>query len=730
MAKKFTLSQDIAQVDYYLSVATEFSKIAAEMLENNTYPDNITPANYNLVSHASNNKEGFTTFLRTKYVYYKYMAQGKSRDTLFLDSTIKDFETMEKYGKVFDVWDQIISDERTLLLLRYNQLGNRAFEKYYNDIAEFKELVSLLSATSYASDLENNFMGLHTEQMLKNADWKAIHFFSLECSAAFVALLFENVSDENTYLKIFMRFLAKRFKAYLVDHMKVLNDSDGHKRIEYSVASDETIIKASMEAKMEEVRLFESYSEGEGISGALLFAESKIPHFHVGSNNLDNDKRQSAEHLEKFKDLYGFNIKNFWAFPYYDEDNNLAGAFRLVNKDDTDENPVWSYDERATMLFIIRWFEKQWQGIYKKIHMLDENTFSNSTHEKYYNLLGLNWKNKKFFDYLLIHIKTIINKKIENHYINACFAVYPEDSVDIFVEDKNYPQYPMQPIFYVGNVMIPFVLDVASPQSVTLNTLNDISLLYKTIHPFTAFFLFSSAGNFYGTRQLVLKKDDVPCLNKIYDITKDNNAVIFFTQGEDKSLRIYMHNALVADYYLSESDGDWRFRLFSKYQSVLKDTNIKHNITKDICEMIFELSHKRIGALIVFQDEEYSVEEKDKHKKMDEDNYIGHKNKSVLLGWASMDGAVLCTTDGHVKYAGIVLPKSDKPLKPHINTLINKHQKGSRHATAAVYSESHPEACVIVVSQNKGISIFYKENVIIWDDLIRNDPDYPLIVSE
>lgn len=717
---------DENQIKDYLA----FAKNAREhSSDENHYPDIIIEDNYNCVS-SPHSKDNFISYLKLKYVYFTFIKKGKSEDDLFFEHKISDARLMILYKSIFAELSQDngVDIETQRLLLRYTQLSDNALSFYYNDLPELRELLNLLLDSDDYRKLEKIYMGRHDISIFMQVDRNKLYEFLFNCSEIFTSFSYEKKATSDVYFKTFICLLAKYFDAQLVDHMRVYQNDDGSCKIEYDFISDENVRKA----KDIELRINESYSKGEGISGSLLLINEKQYNFHVGTNNLRDDNRQSKTHLEKHNKLYGIEIENFWAFPYYDTNGNIIGAFRVINKITPDSNGehLWNYHERATLLYIARWFECQWNGILKTLDA--NNNFSIKNNEIFYNSLGLNWQSKKLFDTIMIHLRTIVIKRIENHYIDACFGVYSEAGAKLFLEDKTHPEYQMKPVFYEGVEQV--IFDKNKPKDVDKSVLDDISLLYKTIHPYTAFCLFSSNGKngeFHGIRQLVIKAGDIPDINKIHEISKEDDSVIFLAQGEEKSIRIYMKQSLVADYYLSDSSGDWRFRLFSKFEDTLKKTNINSKIVKYICSVIFELSFKRIGSLLIFSDC-FEPADKDKHNELLTDNYIEHINNSVFLGWASMDGAVICKSDGHVRFAGIILPKNpdEKPLPDYIDRLIAIHQKGSRHTTAAQYSRSHENDCVIVISQNKGISIFHKSELLVWDDMIKGDPEWPQIIPE
>jgi hypothetical protein len=713
--EKFIFSNDEKLISYCLEAAPRFKEISLNNPKS-AFCDKIIPENFNHIPFEPN-QEKYIYFLRLKYVYYLSVKKGKSEDDLFLEYAVTDHNEKSKYIDVFNHWntDDFINLEENVLLLRYNQLGEEMVLNYwYNDLPEFKEwLKCLIDSYNIINKFNDMFMGKHYKDNFSNVDYVKLNEFIVKCSNKFISLLSSGELRKDTFIQSFLCLITEIFDARLADHM-IVNDN---KSIEYNIVSDIKIEKTENDL----LKQHESYSKGEGITGSLL-VYNDYPNedmiFHVGTNSLKNDKRQSDSHKNIYSEIYGINIDSFWVFPYFDKNHSIIGAFRVIDKNTSD---IWTYQERATLLSVARWFEIFWSDLSKTLQPEKEFSFVNKNNKDMYDNLDIPWFNNEFFDLMLTHLKTTVNKKIENHSMGVCVAICKDDIISRILENRSFPEYQMQPLFF--DSMQPVIFDRTKPRKVESSSLTYISLMYKTMHPLTAFCLYSSNGYFYGIRQLTVGPEEIPNITKVPDITNNaKESIVFLTQGDEKTIRIYKDQSFFADYYLSESDGDWRIRNFLQFKQVLDKTNIDSTITPIVCDLIFELSFKQIGSLLVFSSNEFDfIEEKDKDKELIEHNYIGNVNRTVFQGWASIDGAVLCTSDGHVKYVGAMLPKDTKSIiSPYMNKLITTGQKGARHTTAVHYSERRKNDCIIAISQNKGISVLHNGRDLLWDDIITN----------
>jgi DNA integrity scanning protein DisA with diadenylate cyclase activity len=215
-----------------------------------------------------------------------------------------------------------------------------------------------------------------------------------------------------------------------------------------------------------------------------------------------------------------------------------------------------------------------------------------------------------------------------------------------------------------------------------------------------------------------------------------SSSILFTSIGGTYSVRMYRSGGMVADYYHSESKGIWRFRCIKEVKDACKQICTGGNLEKEkniekIIEIIFELSFDKTGAMIVICDDE-ELETKLKDGKRATGNIelsnINTLSNNQIKDYAAMDGAIVLSSDGTIREIGTILPiddiTNDNNCRYHTKyeqwcnwkAELSKKQKGARHTTAIKFSLQHEDACVFIVSENRGISIFNNGKAILWDD--------------
>jgi len=698
----FTITTDTGKIDICISIAEYYADV-------NCFDDNTLPTasslNIGLTSEEIIN-DSFEYYLRLKYKYLLSIGNGENEDEFFNLFDNIDTDIKEKHKKIIFRWSpEFITKEAVILLLRYNQLGQHAIKQWYSDLNEFNEWKDFVINTNscYIKELPP-FMGKHDTRNLKDIDNSKFNEVSSKIMQEYIKLFSNNETDRKLYIKAFLDSIVKVFNVVVVDYLNVKNDY-----LEFLSVSD---INSNTEDFLLDGKN-QSYKKGEGITGSALLGDIEEKElFHVGTNYLPNDYRQAGSQSNDYSSAYGVELKSFWVFPLWNNEGAIYAVFRVFNQ--YNDNDGLSYLERATLLKIARWFEHIWIEINSRILEIKdaEHSFSDNNVEQIYNNIPFrNEIDKKIFEQIISHLKKVNYRKIEKHSMGACFVICKADYIEQC--KAKYDEFHVNTKLFNSTKIIKF------DEKLSL----EIGLLYKTIHPFAAFFLFSSTGEFHGVYNLIRSHTESLSTKTIAELTNEK-AVAFLTQGGTESIRIFSERSLLADYYLSGGDGDWRFRLLSDVKKCISFTKINGNTLIDyICNFIFELSFNRIGALLVFSKNEFKSNDSQDHNTL-KNAYFTDINIETLKTWASVDGAVISFLDGKIQRYGQLLPFNEKTkLLEYMTGLIKSHQKGSRHTGAAKYSLEHPEDCIIIVSENRGISILYKEygdHPLMWDDEINN----------
>ena len=334
---------------------------------------------------------------------------------------------------------------------------------------------------------------------------------------------------------------------------------------------------------------------------------------------------------------------------------------------------------------------------------------SSTTANRIIDKLGIGkWYDKERIDVILNHLTSVIHRMIENHEMSALFVITDDEHIDECTQQ--FKMYPIQAS--VGN------------ESITnSDNLEKISRSYKKINSNTAFFLFSSSGKYYGIQYSENDYKDSIILSINAFVERQPEYVAFFAEGSKKSIRIYHKGRVAADYYLSEGTGNWRLRFRKDLETIFEYAHISEAKSSEFADIVLDLSYRRIGALLIISDE--GIEE-DIQADEPIDNirgkYVARIPQTIVRDLASLDGALLIKKNGQIVSAGNILKIKDTDVPDTIRILIKRSQKGARHNAAASFASRRPEACVVVVSENRGISMLYGNRALMWnDEMISQD---------
>jgi len=666
---------------------------------------NFVPAGFYGRFPSASEESLYKPYLSCKYSYFIHCIDGTQYNEW-------NSPAAEEYRSLTDYWsDEVQTNEACVYLLRLNQFGREALCEWYSDeIDEFVAWAELITTRNflddhdYSDDIESYTFSLKELDMVQSIE--------NEVSKKFIELMESNKSNESEYLFEFLRILQLKSGAKVCDFLYVDFENS---EVDFELASLE--LSAS---DRDDLASEESYHERIGITGSILVPCAR-KHLHVGTNNLSGDPRQAKRQNENYTRIYKLQdeIKSFWVFPIRDFNNTIVAAFRVVEKED---GTVWSYPERFSLLAIAEWFSHFWA--YTR-HMLQAHNVDDvrkvtfkCCKEECKDCLGS--ISKDVLKRVLEHLRSVAYRKVENHNIGASILIVPDQS-SIEGVSTVIPKYPMS-------------FDLASAD--IENELEYLSLSYKGINPKSAMFVYDNELKFIG---LYLFRDDSENFEKgVQTIGRTIPQSILFTSvGGAYSIRMYRSMKMVADYYHSESKGIWRFRCIKEVRKacdqILLKSSLKPELIDKILEISLDLSYDKNGAMIVVCDDE-NLESKltDGKRAIGNIGYsnINSLNNNQIRDYATMDGAIVLAVDGTIREIGVILPvdeiiddaacayrdKYEQWCEWKVE--LAKKQKGSRHTTAVKFSLQHADACVFVVSENRGISIFYDGKAVLWDDEI------------
>jgi DNA integrity scanning protein DisA with diadenylate cyclase activity len=184
---------------------------------------------------------------------------------------------------------------------------------------------------------------------------------------------------------------------------------------------------------------------------------------------------------------------------------------------------------------------------------------------------------------------------------------------------------------------------------------------------------------------------------------------VFLDRGQD-CIRIIAEGVIVADYYLSEATGEWTLRVYRRLVDLAINA-APSVLTPDDVRAVFmravDLSYERIGAMLILGD----GTPKDvfyEHETPLTDVNLRSLSPSEFADMAAADGAVRIEPSIGVTAIGAIVRTA---LAPDAQT--DSRPEGSRHSSAAAFSELAPEHMVFIVSENRALTVMANGSTII-----------------
>jgi DNA integrity scanning protein DisA with diadenylate cyclase activity len=547
------------------------------------------------------------------------------------------------------------------------------------------------------------------------------HDLLSQLSLDLIQILHSSGFDETAVITTFLTSMKENFHCEVCDFLDVTNDNKmvvwsaatvNHKDLspKYQNLSDDDL--------RQKIRKRESYEKGEGISGSILLTNNEIDNdrniwVHIGSNDVRHDPRQSKKHKSAYeKDMYpgvlrvNKQINNFWMFPIF-EGIRLSGAFRVVNKLNNEGDGLlpggWPYFTRVQLALIAQWFSRfletirpQLQAKEDYIALMERNARVDEMIRKF----ELGWIQKRPFQALLRHIASDISKKQEKRGVGCCITI---------VETKQ-GRMPLQELD-------PYPLLECTPGYIT-EPYNRIDSYHDVVNPLMGTYVFDQNGNFIRIARLEVNSEKYGTLSgdkAIKWVTKHNKSVCLMLPLDTKNILVYHNGEKVAEIHVSETTAKWRFRypqdILEKMKSMAPKVN--NNLLEIICDACIELSYRSYGAIIVVGDiPPGSIVYSDPKVPHRSEWKLDHDGKAFLVEFAKMDGATFISSEGCIiKTNRNVNSSKVRKLKPQFPG------RGARHETGEKISIVAPEALVMIVSENRGISMIASGGERVFRDL-------------
>jgi DisA bacterial checkpoint controller nucleotide-binding len=512
----------------------------------------------------------------------------------------------------------------------------------------------------------------------------------------FVAITRDPAHDADAHIQSLIGIVKDEFKCKECDFLSVNEDKD---------SLGFTASTASVNPEQQRLLQAEQYSFGHGITGSLLLATLDCDTFCVGTNNLDEDERQSPGHRHAFEGPYGA-VANFWVFPIWHQ-GHLLGGFRVITRLEEDQKTRatagWPLYVRLQLSALAKFVSELWEYLgegsvgraSRRVEDLDK------TRETLTVKLGINEVSPRFLEAILEHIETVDLMRIEKRHMGVCIGIVPDQA--IFSELREYAVLDSNELRR----------EAPNPAiSGCEEVLRWCSRLYNKVAPTYGIFAFDLDGQLLGVYDLRYRNGKAG-IDAIESLSDHDGVTVVLLQRDSSSAGIYREGKKKAEYLLYERFGEWRLRIFDDLRRVVGDVaTLQKKVLGELIDSILHLSYHRVGALVVAGPDLVS--------RLDASGFrIDARLSSMGPGdfenWAKEDGAVLMSQQGMVEIGGCILNVAEDLVKPDIRRQIERDQKGGRHQAAARASAAFVDALVLVVSENRGITVFSGGNIVLWD---------------
>lgn len=655
-------------------------------------------------------------------------------------------------GMEYNIWKPILENwmilsvpEIKVYKLRVSQHGKEKTHAFwYNDLPTFIQWVNKIEQMSSVDTSDDMPLCIDLNDLYK-AKKRANEIIS-EILKRYDNISYECLTKENIISK-FLQVILQYYNCDICDYLEVYDKTI--KLIHYEIRNDTSNITCnSRKDTLQKLLKSETYKPEEGISGSILIGCSNefLPFFHVGTNDLSSDYRQSPWHNSQYLDVYGIDIlndknylfQNFWVFPLRDETNNIYSVFRVINKRNNGKFCSLSKEERAELLNITNWFSiiaKYSQILLKKSNKTHQNnswyyfkeTEKNKMEKLCSEITSQKYINKSNFELIIEHLITTSNRKIENRNY-GCTLYFIEDSQKW--NPCNLPRLDDQNVDYTN-----WSIDKVAQAYYAKYSPNNTVFVYTGQTE-------NSDYAFKGILRLCFVQSEklLRSFSAIKAITNKNNKIICFSlDGHNKVIKLFYKGKEQAEFYLSQSCGKWKVRIIEECKQTLcnniesifheKKTNVPESY-KLIVDLLFPIllhrSNTKQGTMIIFDYE---------NKFLQKNNLTSTSGNTIniemvdfvdfdfqktyteeLFAYLALDGATVIDNDMVAKKAGVIINTGTSSSTPSKTIdLLKNHGKGSRHISAAQMAHMYPESLVFVVSENGGISIFMGDNVLLFD---------------
>jgi|GEM_PF-4995722 len=557
------------------------------------------------------------------------------------------------------------------------------------DLPDEETLEWITREAAQSSDIEDGDAG----QLIRLPVYRSI----VRITKEFVAITREPAHEPDAHIESLIAIIKDEFNCKECDFLSATEDGRG---LSFTAST------ASVDPEQRRRLQAEEYAFGHGITGSLLLAtpDDREPSC-VGTNKLDEDERQSPGHRLAFEGPYE-KVDNFWVFPIWQR-GRLLGGFRVITRLEADRETRaaagWPLYVRLQLSALARFVSELWEylGEGPAGRVSSRAASLEATRTALTTQLAIEEIGPSFLEAIIEHIETVDLMRIEKRRLGVCLGVVSDKGV--LADLQEYASLDNNE------------LRREAPKP-ALSRFDDVlrwcSRLYNKVAPTYGIFAFSLDGQLLGVYDLRYRSGKVG-LEAVESLSEHGGVTIVLLQRESSSAGIYREGTKKAEYLLHERIGEWRLRVFDDLRNTVHAaTDLPRRVVTDVMGEVLHLSYQRVGALVVIGH--------DLRARLDASGFaidagLTSMGAGDFENWAKEDGAVLVSEGGIVEMGGCILNVAEDRMPNDIRRRLERAQKGGRHHAAARVSAWCPDALVLVVSENRGITAFAGGKIVLWD---------------
>ncbi|HSS05223.1 MAG TPA: hypothetical protein VLK89_08585 [Solirubrobacterales bacterium] len=525
---------------------------------------------------------------------------------------------------------------------------------------------------------------------------------AVEIATVTLNLLAQRQRQLGPHVEAVMNVIKARFSASVVDFL-LLRRRLEVEELEFLSATGE--VTEGMRTKLESEA---SYPRPVGITGAILVAQPDHELFHVGTNQLASDPRQSPSHRSAYEELYG-PLENFWVFPVHLGDE-LLGALRVVNRLDKEDAVVgWPFAQRQRLVGLMKFVGALWTACAIEVpvddvegppeHIAEQVKTASEQCLNSAEALSLESPGKVTGEALaavLGALAAFSEVRIEKRKLRGTALVVAAERI-MALENGALGER-----FEALSRVPPLVeMDHASSRDGNVLVIRSDGRI---------------AGRIAGT-------GNQPA--DIHGLAAQCSAefLLQINAERERLVEVWKGPNHVADYAFATRSGVWRLRRFSlPIEEISRRCRFDAKLLGELLERARRLSYDGHGTIIALWDGSVLPREiEDIGEEVERP--VATISDADFVDYASKDGGCIVSGDGTLKFSGIKFPSAPAKLADAeaaadfqaARQMLRDSQRGTRHEGALSGSTHLPDAVVLCASENRTICAFVNGEAIVWD---------------